>query len=98
MLINIITLNDYQNREGNFENTFVSCVAWNETASFILRDFRSGDSIEIAGSIINESWEKDGIKHYKNRVRIREVGFVPRPYIKDEVNKAQSSEVEILTQ
>ncbi|WZU01929.1 hypothetical protein MGH68_02180 [Erysipelothrix sp. D19-032] len=43
-------------------------------------------------------WEKDGIKHYKNRVRIREVGFVPRPYIKDEVNEAQSSEVEILTQ
>lgn len=98
MLVNIITRNDYQNREGNFENTFISCVAWNETASFILRNFQSGDPIEIVGSIINESWEKDGIKHYKDRVRIREVSFVPRPYIKDEVIEEQSSEVEIPTQ
>lgn len=84
MLVNIITRNDYQNREGNFENTFISCAAWNETASFILRNFQSGDPIEIVGSIINESWEKDGTKQYKDCVRIREVSFVPRQYIRDE--------------
>ncbi|AZK43528.1 hypothetical protein EEI45_00730 [Erysipelothrix piscisicarius] len=89
MLVNIITRNDYQNREGNFENTFISCVAWNETASFILRNFQSGDPIEIIGSIINESWEKDGIKHYKDRVPIRKVSFVPKQYIKVKENEEE---------
>ncbi len=81
LLVNIITRNDYANRDGKFESTFISCVAWNDTASFILRNFEKGDPIEIVGSIINESWEKDDIKHYKDRVRIKEVNYAPRQYV-----------------
>ncbi|CAH2762071.1 single-stranded DNA-binding protein [Erysipelothrix amsterdamensis] len=77
LLFTIISRNDYPNREGIYENTFINCVAWNETAGFILRNFKSGDSIEAIGSIINETWEKDGVKQYKDRIHIKDVGFVP---------------------
>lgn len=80
LLFTIISRNDYPNREGIYENTFISCAAWNETAAFILRNFKTGDSIEAIGSIINETWEKDGVKQYKDRIQIKEVGFAPSKF------------------
>lgn len=82
LLFTIISRNDYPNREGIYENTFINCVAWNETAAFILRNFKLGDSIEAIGSIINETWDKDGVKQYKDRVQIGEVNYTPSQFQK----------------
>ncbi|MGM7268148.1 single-stranded DNA-binding protein, partial [Erysipelothrix rhusiopathiae] len=75
LLFTIISRNDYPNRKGIYENTFINCVAWNNIAGFILRNFKIGDAIEVVGSIINETWEKDGVKKYKDRVQVGEVNY-----------------------
>lgn len=50
--------------------TFVPCEAWDSGAEVIGESFRKGDPVMVEGSLRNDSWEKDGVKHNTMKVRV----------------------------
>lgn len=50
--------------------TFVNCEAWDSGADIIADSFKKGDLVMVEGSLRNDSWEKDGVKHSTLRVRV----------------------------
>jgi single-strand DNA-binding protein len=50
--------------------TFVQCEAWDSGAEAIASSFKKGDLVMIEGSLRNDSWEKDGVKHSTLKIRV----------------------------
>jgi single-strand DNA-binding protein len=50
--------------------SFINCEAWDTGAEVIAESFRKGDLVMIEGSLRNDSWEKDGVKHSTLKVRV----------------------------
>lgn len=50
--------------------TFINCEAWDSGAEIIAESFKKGDLVMVEGSLRNDSWEKDGVKHSTLRVRV----------------------------
>jgi single-strand DNA-binding protein len=50
--------------------TFINCEAWDSGAEVIAESFKKGDLVMIEGSLRNDNWEKDGVKHSTLRVRV----------------------------
>jgi single-strand DNA-binding protein len=50
--------------------TFVACEAWDTGAEIIGESFKKGDLVMVEGSLRNDSWEKDGVKHNSLKVRV----------------------------
>jgi single-strand DNA-binding protein len=58
------------NGEKDKITTFVPCEAWDSGAEIIGRSFKKGDLVLVEGSLRNDSWEKDGVKHNSLKVRV----------------------------
>lgn len=58
------------NGEKDKITTFVQCEAWDSGAEIIGESFRKGDPVMVEGSLRNDSWEKDGVKHNSLKVRV----------------------------
>lgn len=56
--------------------TFVQCEAWDSAADAIASSFKKGDLVMIEGSLRNDSWEKDGVKHSTLKVRVNNFGQI----------------------
>lgn len=54
--------------------TFVQCEAWDSAADAIASSFKKGDPVMVEGSLRNDSWEKDGVKHSTLKVRVNNFG------------------------
>ena len=50
--------------------SFIQCEAWDSGAETIQSSFKKGDLVFIEGSLRNDSWEKDGVKHNSLKVRV----------------------------
>lgn len=50
--------------------SFINCEAWDTGAEVINESFNKGDLVMIEGSLRNDSWEKDGVKHSTLKVRV----------------------------
>jgi single-strand DNA-binding protein len=50
--------------------SFINCEAWDSGAEMIAESFKKGDPVMIEGSLRNDSWEKDGVKHSSLKVRV----------------------------
>lgn len=50
--------------------SFINCEAWDTGAEMIGSSFKKGDYVLIEGSLRNDSWEKDGVKHSSLKVRV----------------------------
>lgn len=50
--------------------SFINCEAWDTGAEVIADSFKKGDLVMIEGSLRNDSWEKDGVKHSTLKVRV----------------------------
>lgn len=50
--------------------SFISCEAWDSGAEAIASSLKKGDPVMIEGSLRNDSWEKDGVKHSTLKVRV----------------------------
>jgi single-strand DNA-binding protein len=50
--------------------SFIPCEAWDSGAETIKASFAKGDLVLVEGSIRNDSWEKDGVKHSSLKVRV----------------------------
>ena len=66
------------NRKGKDQQTdFISCQAWKDTAEFICRFFKKGNSICVAGRIQTRTVEyKNGYKANLTELLVEEVFFV----------------------
>ena len=50
--------------------SYIQCEAWDSGAEVIGESFRKGDLVMVEGSLRNDSWEKDGVKHSTLKVRV----------------------------
>lgn len=50
--------------------SYISCEAWDSGAEIIGESFKKGDLVMIEGSIRNDNWEKDGVKHSTLKIRV----------------------------
>jgi single-strand DNA-binding protein len=50
--------------------SFIPCEAWDSGAETIKASFAKGDLVLVEGSIRNDTWEKDGVKHSSLKVRV----------------------------
>lgn len=54
---------------------FLRCKAWRHTAEFISKYFRKGQEILIEGSMVTESWEKEGEKQSRTICNVEKAHF-----------------------
>lgn len=50
--------------------SFIPCEAWDSGADAIAESFKKGDLVFVEGSLRNDTWEKDGVKHSSMKVRV----------------------------
>jgi single-strand DNA-binding protein len=50
--------------------SFINCEAWDTGAEIIGSSFKKGDLVLVEGSLRNDTWEKDGVKHSSLKVRV----------------------------
>lgn len=48
---------------------------WNKTADFVQEWFRKGSNIIVEGEMVTDSWEKDGERKYKTKLRAQNIKF-----------------------
>ncbi|NDC71845.1 MAG: single-stranded DNA-binding protein [Sphingobacteriia bacterium] len=56
--------------------SFIQCEAWDSGAEAISSSFKKGDLVMVEGSLRNDSWEKDGVKHSTLKVRVNNFGQI----------------------
>jgi single-strand DNA-binding protein len=78
------------NGEKDKVTTFVPCEAWDTGAEIISQSFKKGDLVLVEGSLRNDSWEKDGVKH--NSLKIRVNNFSKITKLSNRKNKEASEE------
>lgn len=80
------------NGEKDKVTTFVPCEAWDTGAEIISQSFKKGDLVLVEGSLRNDSWEKDGVKH--NTLKIRVNNFSKITKLSNKKNSKETSEEE----
>jgi single-strand DNA-binding protein len=78
------------NGERDKVTTFVPCEAWDSGAEIIGQSFKKGDFVLVEGSLRNDSWEKDGVKHNSLKVRVNNFSKITKLSKK---SKEESEEV-----
>ena len=56
--------------------SFIQCEAWDSGAEAIAASFKKGDLVIVEGSLRNDSWEKDGVKHSTLKIRVNNFGKI----------------------
>lgn len=74
-----------QNGEIDKVTTFVSCEAWDTGAEAIAESLRKGDHVMVEGSLRNDSWEKEGVKHSTMKIRVNNFGKIAKSGRKKEL-------------
>lgn len=71
---------DYVKANGEKDKiaSFINCEAWDTGAEMIAESFKKGDLVMIEGSLRNDSWEKDGVKHSSLKVRVNNFSKITR--------------------
>lgn len=65
---------------------FVDVDAWDKLAELCGQYLSKGSSILVEGRLQMDSWEKDGVRHQKLKVRANTIKFLPKG---DRLNGAQ---------
>ena len=60
---------------GERQADFINCTAWRQTADFICKYFTKGSSIVAEGTLQNNNYESNGVKHYSYIVQVDSVEF-----------------------
>lgn len=79
------------NGEKDKVTSFINCEAWDSGADIIGSSFKKGDLVLVEGSLRNDSWEKDGVKHSTLKVRVNNFSKITKLSTK---NKTQSEPAE----
>lgn len=58
------------------DTVFVDCVAWDKTAEFISKFFEKGKRIELAGSLVTDTYkDKHGTEHKLTKINVDRAEF-----------------------
>ena len=70
-----------KDRNGNVLDipTFVDVDAWDKLGELCGQYLKKGRSVLVEGRLQSDSWEKDGQKHSKLKIRAATVKFMPPP-------------------
>ncbi len=70
-----------KDRNGNVLDipTFVDVDAWDKLGELCGQYLKKGRSVLVEGRLQSDSWEKDGQKHQKLKIRAATVKFMPPP-------------------
>jgi single-strand DNA-binding protein len=72
----IATINVAVDRRFNKDVTdFFKCTAFGKTAEFVEKYIRKGTKVVIEGTVQNDNYEKDGVKHYGTNIIIEAIEF-----------------------
>jgi single-strand DNA-binding protein len=75
--------------------SFISCEAWDSGAETIASSFNKGDLVLVEGTLRNDSWEKDGVKHSTLKVRVNNFSKITKISKKNaQSNEQQETEEE----
>jgi single-strand DNA-binding protein len=88
----VATSREYTKANGTKDKitSFIPCEAWDTGAEIIGKSFNKGDLVLVEGSIRNDSWEKDGVKHSSLKIRVNNFSKITKLSSK----KAESSSEE----
>ena len=53
----------------------IDCVAWNENAEFVMRNFKKGSVVEVRGVTTTRIKERNGISAKDTELRVDEASF-----------------------
>jgi single-strand DNA-binding protein len=81
------------NGEKDKVTTFVPCEAWDSGAEIIGQSFKKGDLVLVEGSLRNDSWEKDGVKHNSLKIRVNNFSKITKLSKKKEQTESAEEEV-----
>ena len=74
--IRIAVKRSRKDADGNYKTDWITCVAFRQTAEFICKYFKKGDTIIINGELRSgEYTDKNGNKAYKTEVFVEGVNF-----------------------
>jgi single-strand DNA-binding protein len=81
---------DYVKANGERDKitSFINCEAWDSGAETIAESLKKGDLVMVEGSLRNDSWEKDGVKHSSLKVRVNNFSKISK------LSRAKSEEPE----
>ena len=57
-------------------STFLRCALWGNTAEMVQKYCTKGDLIGFQGSLEQDDWEKDGVKHTSYKLQVRSFEFM----------------------
>ncbi|MCK5565390.1 MAG: single-stranded DNA-binding protein [Planctomycetes bacterium] len=55
---------------------FIDCFMFGKRAEALSKYFKKGDPIHVVGTLQLDKWEKDGVKHYKHKIKVNSWLFV----------------------
>jgi single-strand DNA-binding protein len=73
--------------------SFIPCEAWDSGAEAIASTFKKGDLVMIEGSLRNDSWEKDGVKHSTLKIRVNNFSKIFKTKKNDQAQETESETV-----
>lgn len=73
--------------------SFIPCEAWDSGAEAIAASFKKGDLVMVEGSLRNDSWEKDGVKHSTLKVRVNNFGKITKTKRSEAQNQSETETV-----
>ena len=65
----------FKNAKNECDTDFIQCELWGHNADFLEKNFSKGDMVAFVGAIKNNNYEKDGVKHYSNKIVVESVYF-----------------------
>ena len=71
-----IAVRDGQDAEGNDRTQFISYVCWNQTADAMYKFTDKGSLVGLHGKLVQNVYEKDGVKHYSMDVLVDKAFFL----------------------
>ena len=68
-------------RDGQYTDipVFVDVDAWDRLAELCGQHLTQGSPVLVEGRLQMDTWEKDGVRHQKLKVRATSIKFLPRP-------------------
>jgi single-strand DNA-binding protein len=84
---------EFSRANGNKDKitSFISCEAWDSGAEIIASSFKKGDLVLVEGTLRNDAWEKDGVKHNTLKVRVNNFSKITK------VSKKPSEQAEAVS-
>ena len=80
----IATINLAVDRRFNKDVTdFFKCTAFGKTAEFVEKYIKKGTKVVVEGTVQNDNYEKDGVKHYVTQIIIESIEFAESKKVQD---------------